>query len=90
MIPILMFYRDSYWGLFFIAILNLNIHIWSYMSFRKLAQSCGCPGMTISLKGHPSKIEKKEINLYAATNLITFAIAISLIIYGVMLYSPIN
>jgi hypothetical protein len=85
-----MFIRDGFWGLFLIAVLNLNIHIWSYMSFRKITQSCGCPGMSMPLKGHPTKIEKKEVNFYAAVNLGTYAISIGLIIYGVMLSSPVN
>ncbi|MCK4911020.1 MAG: hypothetical protein KAR83_05240, partial [Thermodesulfovibrionales bacterium] len=89
-IPVIMFIRDGYWVLFVIALLNLNIHLWSYASFRKLAESCGCPGMSHSDKGHPTPLEKKEINFAATVNIGTYAIAIGLIIYGVILNSPVR
>ena len=89
-IPVIMFVRDGYWVLFAIALLNLVIHLWSYNSFRKLTESCGCPGMTHADKGHPTPIEKKEINFAAAVNIGSYAIAIGLIIYGVILNSPIR
>ncbi len=89
-IPVIMFIRDGYWMLFAIALLNLVIHLWSYNSFRKLTESCGCPGMCKADKGHPTLLEKKEINFAAVVNIGTFAIAIGLIIYGVILNSPIR
>ncbi|KKL79640.1 hypothetical protein LCGC14_2012780 [marine sediment metagenome] len=36
-------------------------------------------------KGHPTPLEKKEINFAAVVNIGTYAIAIGLIIYGVIL-----
>ncbi len=89
-IPVIMFIRDGYWVLFAIALLNLLIHLWSYNSFRKLTESCGCPGMCPAGKGHPTLLEKSEINFAAVVNIGTFAIAIGLIIYGVILNSPIR
>ena len=83
-IPVVMFGLDRDWGLLAVAVLNLNIHLWSYSRFRALTLTCGCPGAGCPVKGHPTGAEKSAINLAVLVNLVTYAFAFALMVHGII------
>ena len=83
-IPVILFGLGGDWGLMVVALLNLNIHLWAYAKFRTLTQICGCPGTGCQPLGHPTPLEKREINFFAFVNVTTYAFAFALMLYGII------
>jgi hypothetical protein len=83
-IPVVMFVRDGLWVHVLVSLLNLNIHLWSYSRFRALVTRSGCPACAPAPEGHPTPLEKKEVNFAGSVNIATYIIALALIIYSVI------